>query len=642
MLITFSLLAQTILGFILPSLVPRRAVVKISTRRSLEDDDFNNRRQQRMTISATTTTPEENPEAMSSIPLVWYLLLECSTGQPFKGTSADAITSLSPDFAVVQFRDAVKAKCSNTLASVDPNTLQVYKNKDAFDGEKAQPLEEDSPIAGLGSSKKEALIVVVPSIAEVKQTQTLADNEESPYNIQNMQLQFYECFKIAESLNMDVQDEIIKTPSELFGTYVSNGILFREEYQNLLDIIKDKRKIGNKFLIIGSPGIGKSVFSILMFVLAIKERKHVAYKPKKCKEIYFFTWNNREYSTTVNAKRGVIYEGFLDGDENCNYFGLNCINPAFLFASPCGSNYNEFKKDGCSMIYMNPWFKEECMKYTQTLNLGGEYERRFNLVGGKPRYLFSQVQSYEKLVSTVIEAIPNDTKALKSCINKVMNNALDDDMKHVLFSHIRSGDYADQSFISFSSLTIEAKMLAKYNTQNVEDIRNLLMTSNKNLQTWRAKMMEQFLLQEITTEPFCIRSLDGNRTEQEFGPLLAFTCTIQSEMEITNELKLYIPISKTFPAIDAVLVIPESRYIFYIQVIVSNYQSIKFEQLHKIYTNLNAKCQEFQQFEHRLLFLVPADVIMTFKSQPFHGIDGKVLKTGNDMKIKQYLGTIRR
>jgi hypothetical protein len=78
----------------------------------------------------------------------------------------------------------------------------------------------------------------------------------------------------------------------------------------------------------------------------------VACKPKKCKEIYFFNWNNCEFSTSVNAKRGVIYEGFLDGDENCNYFGLNTFNAAFLFASPHCSNYNEFKKVGCSMIYM--------------------------------------------------------------------------------------------------------------------------------------------------------------------------------------------------------------------------------------------------------------------------------------------------
>jgi hypothetical protein len=66
--------------------------------------------------------------------------------------------------------------------------------------------------------------------------------------------------------------------------------------------------------------------------------------------------------------------------------------------------------------------------------------------------------------------------------------------------------------------------------------------------------MKQFLMQEMTTEPFCMGSLDGKSIEQEFGLLLAFTCTIQSEMEITNGFKLYIPISKTLPAIDDVLV----------------------------------------------------------------------------------------
>ena len=101
-------------------------------------------------------------------PLIWFLLLDSTTVQPYKGSTADYV-SLPNDSFVAQFRDAVKAKHSNKLSSVDAADLLVYKNKEAFDKRNAAvdegketPLEEDSLVYGFGMSKKEALIVAVP------------------------------------------------------------------------------------------------------------------------------------------------------------------------------------------------------------------------------------------------------------------------------------------------------------------------------------------------------------------------------------------------------------------------------------------------------------------------------------------------
>ena len=117
---------------------------------------------------------QQQPSSMSSspYPLVWFLLLDSATGQPYKGTSADAV-SLSPGSVVVQFRDAVKAKYDQPgyLKDIPAGALHIYKNKAAFDKRntpvddgKVEPLEEDSLLDGLGRSKKEALVVAVPSI----------------------------------------------------------------------------------------------------------------------------------------------------------------------------------------------------------------------------------------------------------------------------------------------------------------------------------------------------------------------------------------------------------------------------------------------------------------------------------------------
>ncbi|KAI3641438.1 hypothetical protein MIR68_000568 [Amoeboaphelidium protococcarum] len=119
-----------------------------------------------------TSNSQQQQSCMSSTsPLIWFLLLDSATGEPYKGTRASCVY-LPPGSCIAQFGDAVKAKHSNKLSSVDAANLLVQKNKAAFDKRNASvedgkemPLEEDSLVDGLGKSKKEALIVAVPSSA---------------------------------------------------------------------------------------------------------------------------------------------------------------------------------------------------------------------------------------------------------------------------------------------------------------------------------------------------------------------------------------------------------------------------------------------------------------------------------------------
>ncbi len=109
---------------------------------------------------------------MSSHPsLIWFLLLDSTTGLPYKDTSVSSILRSSLVVPVIdQFRDAVKAKNSNKLSSFDAADLIFYKNKSAFDirhadadDRKEEPLKPSRSLDGLGTSEDEALIVVVPS-----------------------------------------------------------------------------------------------------------------------------------------------------------------------------------------------------------------------------------------------------------------------------------------------------------------------------------------------------------------------------------------------------------------------------------------------------------------------------------------------
>jgi hypothetical protein len=100
--------------------------------------------------------------------LIWFLLFDFATGQPYKGTTADKV-SISYSADVADFRDTVKAKHSNKLSTFDAADLLVYKNKAAFDKRNAavsdgkeESLDPTESIELLGS-KEEMLIVAVPS-----------------------------------------------------------------------------------------------------------------------------------------------------------------------------------------------------------------------------------------------------------------------------------------------------------------------------------------------------------------------------------------------------------------------------------------------------------------------------------------------
>ncbi len=98
--------------------------------------------------------------------LVWFLLLDSTAGEPYRGTSASSV-SLPSGLVVDQFRDAVHVKNSSILTGIASSQLHVYKNKTAFDKRnddvgKEEPLDPTLPLGALGV-KEAPLIVVVPA-----------------------------------------------------------------------------------------------------------------------------------------------------------------------------------------------------------------------------------------------------------------------------------------------------------------------------------------------------------------------------------------------------------------------------------------------------------------------------------------------
>jgi hypothetical protein len=118
----------------------------------------------------------ESATVIMSSRLVWYLLIDYSSGKPYRRTSADCV-SLFPGVVVAQFRDAVKAKNSNKLSSFDASDLFVYRNKADFDkrnavddDEKDEQLRPTDYVDGSLGSSEDMLVVAVPSSAAAAST----------------------------------------------------------------------------------------------------------------------------------------------------------------------------------------------------------------------------------------------------------------------------------------------------------------------------------------------------------------------------------------------------------------------------------------------------------------------------------------
>jgi hypothetical protein len=292
-------------------------------------------------------------------------------------------------------------------------------------------------------------------------------------------------------------------------------------------------------------------------------------------------------------------------------------------------------------VFLNPWSKEECETFAKLIGFDeDEWIWKFNLVGGKPRFVFSSY-TLDDLLVRVNKDIPHDFNALKLQVRLFEQNTFHHNMKHIVFSIYRDEARPSLFCLTYSSLVVEATMEIRYKTESADKIRSLLQTPAANLQSWRGKEIEKFLLQDLATATFRVKSLEGPNfgNVTRLGPFKAKSKIIHTASEIENELMLYIPLSKTFPAIDGVLVVPSNSLVIYAQSTVSAAHPIKYSRLKEVYSNLMEQGR-FQDYKHILLFVVSADIFDGFSFQPYKNFDGKQDRDKKiDIQIEQYVGT---
>jgi len=209
---------------------------------------------------------------MSSPPsLVWFVLLDSATGEPYKGTSASSILLSSLAVAVVdQFRKAVKAEYDNPnyLKDIPSGALLVYKNKAEFDkrnievaAERGKPLDP-TEFLGARGSKEDMLVVVVdvttgpfPEFTFGRYPKNLPTFDRlialvDPEKFVTLEKEAFEGSGIGRIVQ--VIDSVYETTDMV--------MYLRDRCREQVRFIKQHIEIGGGVgLIIGQPGTGKSV-----------------------------------------------------------------------------------------------------------------------------------------------------------------------------------------------------------------------------------------------------------------------------------------------------------------------------------------------------------------------------------------------
>lgn len=193
---------------------------------------------------------------------------------------------------------------------------------------------------------------------------------------------------------------LIKCPKSSVFENISlkNGLYVRKEYIDMLSRIgpylqKYRDDEPWRCLVLGTPGIGKSMFGIYLIMHHILERRNVVYIPLYSTTPIYLTFNSNSETPQISTHRisNHRYHVIYDGTFKQKPFipdGKSMV----LLSSPRAENYNEFKKLNCKRFYLNPWSKDELQDFVNKSEATfGDYFQRYNVVGGIPRCVTNNI-----------------------------------------------------------------------------------------------------------------------------------------------------------------------------------------------------------------------------------------------------------
>lgn len=192
------------------------------------------------------------------------------------------------------------------------------------------PLKDDKYFGGdfqTGNCKVHVLVVVPETSTSEATTATVAaeisgKRERTEVTVDSIDSleELVPITEMAARLNPETDlavGNLLNIPESPLGRF-KTGLYVRKEYWDLHKTIKQRLEAKEndiyRILVIGSPGIGKSVFGVFVLLVSMMEKKNVAYRPLGDLAPYYFSWNGTKYVISEAPLPDKKYVGLFDND----------------------------------------------------------------------------------------------------------------------------------------------------------------------------------------------------------------------------------------------------------------------------------------------------------------------------------------
>jgi RHS (Retrotransposon Hot Spot) family protein len=458
-------------------------------------------------------------------------------------------------------------------------------------------------------------------------------------------------------------------------------VYVRESYRGICKALmepSDKKK----YLITGTPGIGKSYFAFHFIRYLLNEYN----RGEKVSILYQNCHVDMDYHVVLKRSQdnGIViehYQGsrvqkvnYLRGEEHVSWYVFDgwhtrnelpqgCDGHTIVITSPDYRNqYKEFSR--CSVkLYMPPWDKSEITDLVNLLpNHYNEHKAKqaFRLWGGVVREVLSSSTDGEKELDRAILRC-NEDKVTKFV--KAFGEVPPDDVSHkVLHQKLKSSMRVDyrKTWIDFASDYVRTQFMEKYISKSTVDTA---MKAVENLYRYNnGHQLAGYFFEETVHKhinhgiQYETRYLGMWNDSNSQGPVEAPNLTSGSPKYLTPkfsktkktisvnwnasnifseqvEKKQYLrPSMPNFPAIDSFILTSHGSLLVLFQITVSEHHQVAVKDLMRIIRELNYYSTPERV---RFVFVVYKDIFNAFKlQQPSSGDNDELSKFE---RIKQYV-----
>ncbi|EHS62640.1 uncharacterized protein PGTG_22635 [Puccinia graminis f. sp. tritici CRL 75-36-700-3] len=533
---------------------------------------------------------------------------------------------------------AVKSTFSRSLRAFESTDITLHVN------EHAEALTPHSRLAEHAAQLSHCSVPETPLVVRVSEL-------KAGLNIQDL-IRFWKALPEA-SLVVDREVEYLELKESyiLGDKKLGHRLLVRPIYKELCEFFKANAY--DRWVVTGTPGIGKTFFSVYYMWIAARAKKTVVWQPPFLPEhlSYLMTSSGVELVGTWGSE----IDGALAKSEAVHIVDGKAPKLrkvwTLLVTSPQHNHYHQFLKDDNSkLLYMPPWSYEELQTCKAILYPDEQIlptalmDRVFEWYGGVPRYVLARASTefkrkggnedaaFEEVNQSLTEAI--NRGGIMDVIKAYQAETPDGQYSHRvvhIFSH-PSGELT-RFHLSWASDQVATEMSKRYEQELRINILNLLRDcpDGSNFRGMLFEMHAQNVLQEGGT--FQVRPLgegdprSGQNIKITFPVAERRTFKTYEEVDLRTDV-FWRPCSATLASIDS-LRGPANFF----QITVSNTHPIKHQGLSKA-----LELVDKSESSRRLYFVVPSNIYSTYKHQPYHTKDGKIYKRnlGDIGKVEQW------